>query len=321
MQQVPFLQAFGGHVNASGYTPADFVRFWVIASITVSILGITYISMERGYGTIVPQLFYFPILYATYFYPRHGIWVAGGCACAYLVVAATAITPDPFLVSGVIFQALLFIAIAAVSAYVVRRQGNRRFVILEDEPGVAEALIRGGETDHTEFKLCTLWSADLTKDDIGASDSPEVRKFRNNASKFIIARAIAGFLNTDGGDLLIGIEEARIENSIRIAGLESDYHKMHEADRSPDGYRRMIIDSVVRKYLPEIADTASRFLHISFPMVSGKTICRIHIQPAERPVFVSTGSEEIFFIRTDASTRPITGRSLTDYTLMRFREG
>jgi len=297
----------------------DLVRFWVIVSITISIIGITYLSMAAGYGAIVPQLFYFPILYTTYFYPDRGAYVAGTCAAAYLIIAVSFLAPDPFVIGGVAFQALLFIGIAIGSGYIVRQQGERRFIILEDESGAINTMIRGGEDDHVEFKLSALWSTDLTKEEIAASDSGEVRKYRHSASKFIIARALAGFLNTDGGDLLIGIEEDRIENSIRIAGLENDYKKMHEEDRNPDGYRRMIIESVIRKYLPEIFDTASRFLHISFPIVSGKTICHIHVAPAEKPVIIDTGSEELFFIRTDASTRPIVGRTLTHYILTRFR--
>jgi len=299
----------------------DLARFWVIASITISIIGITFISMAAGYGAIVPQLFYFPILYTTYFYPRNGLWVAGSCAAAYLWIAISFVTPDPIVIGGIIAQALLFIVIAIGSAHVIRSPQLKLHAINGDNPEVIRALIRNGENDRVEFKLRTLWSSDLTREEIAATDSGEVRKYRNNASKFIIARALAGFLNTDGGDLLIGIGEDRIGNSIRIAGLEEDYAKLHAEDRNPDGYRRMIIEAVVRKYLPDIFDTASRFLHISFPIVSGKTICHIHVSPAEKPIFVNTGSEEIFFIRTDASTRPISGKNLTDYILTRFVQG
>ena len=65
------LPGFGG-ISRFQVSHTDLIRFWVIASITISIIGITYISMAAGYGAIVPQLFYFPILYATYFYP--GPW-------------------------------------------------------------------------------------------------------------------------------------------------------------------------------------------------------------------------------------------------------
>lgn len=297
---------------------ADRVRWWAIACLIAAIAGVMYLTAGEGYGMVIPQFFYFPILYATYFYPDRGIWAGIASAAAYLAITAPRIVPDPFILGGIVVQALIFPALALVAAAVMRRQGLRRFVILEDDTGAVEALIRGGENNHVEFKLKSLWSSNLTKDEIAASDSSEVRKYRNNASKFIIARALAGFLNTGGGDLLIGIDEDRLGNSIRIAGLGEDYAKLHEEDRTPDGFRRMIMDAVVRKYLPDIADVAGRFLHISFPLVAGKTICHIHVFPADRPVFVETGSEEIFFIRTDASTRPIAGRSLADYILGRF---
>ena len=296
----------------------DMVRFWVIASITVSIIGITYVSMARGYGAIVPQLFYFPILYTTYFYPDRSLYVGGTCAGAYLLIAAPFVAPDPFIVGGVIFQALLFLGIAAGSGYVMQHRGLQWSAPPKDESQAVEAMIREGENDRVEFKRRSLWSADLTKEEIAASDSAEIRKYRNNASKFIVARAIAGFLNTGGGDLFIGIDEDRLNCRISISGIEDDYLQLHEADRNPDGYRRMIIDSVIRKYLPEVFDTVSMLFHISFPVVSKKTLCRIHILPADRPVFVSTGSEEIFFIRTDASTRPVSGKTMTHYILKRF---
>lgn len=299
----------------------DLVRFWVIASITISIIGITFISMSAGYGAIVPQLFYFPILYATYFYPRRGIYVAGSCAAAYLCIASSSLTPNPMVVGGIIFQALLFILIAIGSGYVLKSRDTIPYFVPRQMDDAIQVMIRAGESVHREFKLRALWSAHLTKEEVNASESPEVRKYRTSASKFILARSIAGFLNTDGGDLIIGIKEDRISNAITIAGIEDDYPLLIEADRNPDGYRRMLVDAVIRKYLPEIFDTASRFIHISFPEVEGKTLCHLHITPAEKPVFVDSGTEEIFFIRVDASTRAIAGKTLTNYILTRFRSG
>src|SRR5208337_1399642 len=115
--------------------------------------------------------------------------------------------------------------------------------------------------------------------------------------KFIVARSIAGFLNTDGGDLVLGIREDRMLSTTEVMGIESEYFHLQEMDRNPDGYRRMLIDSVVRKYLPEIFDSASRFIRITFPLIDGKTICHLHVTPTDRPVFVDTGTEELFFIR------------------------
>lgn len=296
----------------------EMVRVWVIASITISIIGITYISLAAGYGTIAPQLFYFPILYATYFFPERGLYVACSCAIAYLVIALSFVTLNPTIIGGIIFQALLFVGIAAGSGYVLRSRQHSLYTVPEDDANAIRAMITTGENDHVEFKLRCLWSADLTKEQISTNESAEVRKYRTNASKFIIARSIAGFLNTDGGDLVIGIQEDRIHNAITIVGIENDYPKLNEGDQNPDGYRRMLVDAVIRKYLPEIYDTASRFIHISFPVLSGRTICHLHIIPSNKPVFVDSGTEETFFVRIDASTRALTGKNLTRYTLTRF---
>ena len=300
------------------WSHTDLVRFWVILSFIISIIGIAYISMSMGYGTIVPQLFYFPILYTAYFYPDRGMYVACSCGVAYSFVAAFFIVPELSAVAGIIIQALLFVGIAAGSVLVLKKREIVSPVQPEDDTITVQAMINTGENDRIEFKNESLWSSGLSKEESLASESAEIRKYRNNASKFIIARSIAGFLNTDGGDLIIGVQEDRIKNITRITGIGDDYHKLHEKDRNPDGYRRMIVDSIVRKYLPEVFDTVSSFVHISFPFLSGKTLCHIHITPSDKPVFVTTGNEELFFIRVDASTRSITGKTLTNYILTRF---
>jgi hypothetical protein len=309
-----------GYVNPLQvhWSHTDLVRFWVIVSFIISIIGIAYVSMSAGYGTIVPQLFYFPILYTAYFYPERSMYVACCCGVAYSFVAAFFVVPELYALAGIIFQALLFVVIAAGAAIVLKHRDSNSPALPEDDAEAIRTMINAGENDRIEFKLQSLWSADLTKEEILAIESSEIRKYRNNASKFIIARSIAGFLNTDGGDLIIGIQEDRIRNSIRAVGIEEDYYKLQEKDRNPDGYRRMIVDSIIQKYLPEIFNTASRFIHLSFPSLSGRTLCHVHIMPSDKPVFVNIGNEEHFFIRVDASTRSLTGKVLTQYILTRF---
>ena len=309
-----------GYTNPLFYrwSHTDFVRFWVIAAFIISIIGIAYLSMSAGYGTIVPQLFYIPIIYTAYFYPHRGMYVACSCGVAYSFVAAFFVVPELFAVAGILFQALLFVGVAAGAAIVLNHRENNYPVLPEDDTEAVRTMINAGESDRIEFKMRSLWSADLTKEEILASESSEIQKYRNNASKFIIGRSIAGFLNTEGGNLIIGVKEDRIKNKIQIVGIEEDYRKLHEKDRNPDGYRRMIVETIIQKYLPEIFNTASRFIHISFPSLSGRTLCHLHILPADKPVFVNIGNDEYFFIRVDASTRSITGRVLSQYILTRF---
>lgn len=104
----------------SGYSvsPADLIRFIIIASLTFLCVIITTYSIARNLGTIYAQLFYFPIIYATYFYPRRGLWLAGACAVVYEVFAYIYLFPDTAGMITVTIQALLFVCIGALVAYV-----------------------------------------------------------------------------------------------------------------------------------------------------------------------------------------------------------
>lgn len=297
---------------------ADLLRFWIIVTITLSITGITYLAMAAGYGSIVPQLFYFPILYTVYFYPKRCLHVAGACAAAYLIVALAFAGTGPVQVSGILFQAFLFIAIAAGARAVLKSREELPFADMPEDPGSVSLLIHNGENNHAEFKRGMLWSTVLSKEMIQAHESLEVKRYGHQAGRFIIAKSLAAFLNSDGGDLLIGVTEDRILNTTAVTGIEQDYPLMPPTDRNTDGYRRTIIDAVIRRYLPEIFVSSSRYLRISFAEFSGKTVCHIHVIPSDRPVFVDTGNEELFFIRIDSSSRALVGKNLTRYILNRF---
>lgn len=303
----------------SRYTHTDIVRHIVIGSITLSIFLVTFLAMARNSATVAPQLFYFPILYTTYFYPRRGLVVAGSCAIAYAVVGSYLVLPDMQAVQFILGQAALFVCVGVLAMYFMKNRLSGAVAGVCGEESLAK-VIDAGENDRVEFKSQSLWSADLSNDEIVASESSEVRRYRKNASKFIIARSIAGFLNTSGGDLFIGVKEDRVRNVIDVPGIEHEFKKLHEKDRNPDGYRRMVIDSIIRKYLPDSVESVSRFINISFPVIRGRTVCRLHIRPAERPVFVDAGNDELFFIRVDASTRLISGKTLGNYILTRFSE-
>ncbi|PKL68312.1 MAG: hypothetical protein CVV30_10325 [Methanomicrobiales archaeon HGW-Methanomicrobiales-1] len=95
----------------------DLVRMIVILSLTISCIVITAVSLRANIGTIYAQLFYFPILYATYFYPRRGLILAGVCAVAYEILAYDYLFPDTGLLIYTTGQAVLFICISAVVAH------------------------------------------------------------------------------------------------------------------------------------------------------------------------------------------------------------
>jgi tetratricopeptide (TPR) repeat protein len=181
-----------------------------------------------------------------------------------------------------------------------------------------QKILAGGESECVEYKASALWSKHLSKEEIASSDSKEVHKYGRDTSKIIIAKTIAGFLNTGGGNLVIGIKENKGGNGDEIVGIEIDFPKLK--DPCTDGYRRMIIDEIIRKHLPsEIFHQLNQYIRMHFPRYEDKVLCWLEIQKAEDGIFVKVQDDEHFFIRVDAETRQIADRALVDYCRRHFR--
>jgi PAS domain S-box-containing protein len=99
------------------FTHTDIVRFTVIASLTLSSILITAITLAQNIGALYPQLFYFPILYATYFYPRRGIILAGICGVVYECLVYFSLFPDALALWSATGQAILFVCVALAVVY------------------------------------------------------------------------------------------------------------------------------------------------------------------------------------------------------------
>jgi PAS domain S-box-containing protein len=107
------------HIEFSGYSisHSDLARFIVITSLTICCICITWFSLAQLGETIFIQIFYFPLLYTAYFYPRKGLYLAFLCAVVYEILATLYMVPS---ISGFIYttlQAVLFIGITALVAY------------------------------------------------------------------------------------------------------------------------------------------------------------------------------------------------------------
>jgi PAS domain S-box-containing protein len=93
------------------------VRFWVIASLIFSSTFITLLAFARNIDTIFPQLFYFPILYGTYFYRKNGILIGGTCAVAFQTLAYIYLYPDLTKLGLATAQAIMFVCVSVIVAY------------------------------------------------------------------------------------------------------------------------------------------------------------------------------------------------------------
>ncbi len=185
-----------------------------------------------------------------------------------------------------------------------------------------ESLIKKGESNKLEFKSSALWSLNKTEQEIKESKSYELHTYRQKASKVIIAKSIAALLNSEGGNLMIGIKEKKNnEGSFEIIGIEDDLKKLSSfgKDSGKDGYKRMIIDEIIRPYFPyEVYNRLNHFLKIDFEEVNEKTLCNIFIKKSPIRIFLNLENKKVFMIRTETESRQITDEELVDYCMKRF---
>ncbi len=195
--------------------------------------------------------------------------------------------------------------------------------ILDQKPiSEIEGLIKKGESYKLEFKSDALWSLNKTEKEIKESKSYELHTFRHKASKVIIAKSIAALLNSEGGNLIIGVKEKKQgKGEYEIIGINEDLERLKSQgkNRTTDDYKRMIIDDIIRPYFPSrVYNYLNNYLTINFEEIGEIIICNIKIRKSDIKVFLNLKGRKIFMIRTETETRQIEDEELVDYCMRRF---
>ena len=159
----------------------------------------------------------------------------------------------------------------------------------------AEELIKQHESKTLEFKSTLRWNLKEDRKD---------NKFLTHA----VLKTIAAFLNTEGGDLLIGVAD---DGS--IVGIERDQLE------SDDKFMRHLAQ-VVRNGLGERASTC---IDPKTQIVRGKTVCVVSCQRSPEPVFlrwkgVEAAADGDFFVRSGPGTTKLSPDSAKEYIRTRF---
>ncbi len=180
-------------------------------------------------------------------------------------------------------------------------------------------IISEGENNFIEFKSSVLWSQNISDKDLEDNSSKQIKKYKQETSKIIIAKSIVSFLNSEGGFLIIGIKENKTLESNKIIGIESEFKKLKNGDFCVDGYRRMLLDEIIIKYLPsEIYNHFNKYIQFFFPTICEKTLCFIKINKSDIPVYLKYGKFESFYVRIDAESRELFGSDILNYSKNHF---
>ena len=150
--------------------------------------------------------------------------------------------------------------------------------------------IRSGEGKHIEFKetisLCVREN--------------ERKEYIETA----ILKTLCGFLNSDGGVLLVGVKDNGIIN-----GIDHEVDKFYK--RSNDEYLKKIRNMVHSK----IGIDLSEFLDWNIHDIDGKKVLRFVIVASKKPVFFNKTD---FYIRTNPATDKLEGEQLVSYIRQHF---
>ena len=157
----------------------------------------------------------------------------------------------------------------------------------------------GEEGQKCEFKSSIVFVASES-----AADIDEQIK--------IIMQTIAGMLNTEGGDLYIGVNDDGIIRS----GIEDDFEYLNTSNEDPytydlsnDHYKLKIINSIGR----HLGRYASQFVTMDILKNEQETrYCKITIRKSDWPVWVK-GKE--LFVRTGNKTSQYFGDDITKFVL------
>jgi len=149
-------------------------------------------------------------------------------------------------------------------------------------------LIVGGETDKVEFKSSLIWDYK--------------RKQASKETKMAVARAISSFMNTDGGFLLIGVDDDK-----NIIGLENDLAQTHQSLNEFE----LTFTNAINTYLGKVNRP---LISIRFDKAEGKDVAVIRVKPSPHPVYLKCeDKKEEFYIRSGNSSQPLDISDATQY--------
>lgn len=159
-----------------------------------------------------------------------------------------------------------------------------------------QELVIGGESKIAEFKQTARVNLHT--------------KQRDPVIEQMVVKTVAGFMNADGGTLLIGVADAG-----GITGIGADYKTLGQK-QDQDGFALWLnglLDGM-------LGPTAASGVRLGFERFPEGTVCRVDVGPGKGPTFVrSSKSAADLYVRLNNSTRLLNTAEALDYVHTRWR--
>lgn len=172
-----------------------------------------------------------------------------------------------------------------------------------------DALIAAGESDNIELKSSLHHQhgplpADLQASlDKGKQQPAQVRKEVQKRLNKAVTKTIAAFLNSSGGTLLIGVDDAGT-----VLGIGPDFQYCQKGKQDADGWLLSLKNVIIKALGADVWST----VHVSL-VPHGETVAVVLCPPRTSPTWHNEDSSEHFYIRAGNATEELTGRSLVGY--------
>ena len=126
----------------------------------------------------------------------------------------------------------------------------------------------------------------------------------------MVIRSIAGFMNADGGTLMIGVAD-----NGEVRGIEPDYKTLGKK-QNPDGFALWLTGLLDNVLGPAAASKVS----VRFEDLGVGTVCRVDVEPGAAPAFVrgAKGTADLY-VRLNNSTRLLNTAEALEYVRSRWK--
>jgi Schlafen, AlbA_2 len=215
-----------------------------------------------------------------------------GFATAQVSSAIHGDRPKKTVVYGIAGTVLSLLAAGVFSSLADRQREIARLSSALE--GDLQTLIAQGESANLELKSSFRW--DLKENKV------------NRALEGVVLKTLAGYMNGNGGTLLIGVAD---DGS--IVGLENDYQTLKKQDR--DGFEQALMTAVAT----QLGGDACHSVQMMFQSIEQKDVCRVIAGPAHRPVYLRSGETPKLYVRTGVSTRELNVQEAVNYTEARWK--
>lgn len=150
-------------------------------------------------------------------------------------------------------------------------------------------LISREESDRLEFKSTLQWDVRQEK---------ENKKLQQSCLK-----TIAAFLNSEGGVLLIGVQD-----NGNIFGLQKDLDCFIK-NPSLDQFERKIFDLIKTN----IGQRFATYIKCRFENIEGRDVCGVYVRKADRKAFLKSEQAVELYIRTGNASQKLTVPDIYDH--------